>query len=364
MRKRRGISVFGLSFLDVMFCGFGSVILLVMIVNSQAVATRERVHEDLRSEVRRLERDVLQGESQVLALRTALEQTRSGLQDARTSAQRLDRDIERAANRLEALAAQPDSAAQRIAALQREIRALEDDVERLRRIPEPEPDTGAQVRRFVGEGDRQYLTGLKMGGERVLILVDVSASMLERTIVNVIRLRNMDDATKRAARKWRRALATVEWLVSQLPATSRFQIHAFDTNARPVVSGSEGGWLQASERADVQRAVAALRDVIPGNGTSLYHAFRSIGTLKPRPDNVILVTDGLPTRGSARPTSSRVSGRERLQLFRNAVVQLPEGIPVNTILLPMEGDPMAPSAYWKLAAATRGSFISPAEDWP
>ncbi|NIR27757.1 MAG: VWA domain-containing protein [Gammaproteobacteria bacterium] len=364
MRKRRGVNVFGLSFLDVMFCGFGSVILLVMIVNSQAVATRERVHEDLRGEVRRLEREVLQGERRVFALRTALEETRSQLEGAQSSAQRLDRDIERAASRAEVLTGEPDAAAQRIAALQREIRALEEDVERLRQIPEPEPDTGAQVRRFVGEGDRQYLTGLKMGGERVLILVDVSASMLERTIVNVIRVRNMDDATKRAATKWRRTLATVEWLVSQLPVTSRFQIHAFNTEARAVVSGSEGVWLKASERADVERAVTALRAVVPAGGTSLYHAFRSIGTLKPRPDNVILVTDGLPTQGSARPASTRVSGQERLQHFRNAVVQLPDGIPVNTILLPMEGDPMAPSAFWKLAAATRGSFIAPAEDWP
>jgi hypothetical protein len=37
---------------------------------------------------------------------------------------------------------------------------------------------------------------------------------------------------------------------------------------------------------------------------------------------------------------------------------------VNVILLPMEGDPMAASAFWRLAQLTRGSFLSPAEDWP
>jgi hypothetical protein len=30
----------------------------------------------------------------------------------------------------------------------------------------------------------------------------------------------------------------------------------------------------------------------------------------------------------------------------------------------MEGDPMAASAFWRLAQTTRGSLISPAEDWP
>jgi hypothetical protein len=30
----------------------------------------------------------------------------------------------------------------------------------------------------------------------------------------------------------------------------------------------------------------------------------------------------------------------------------------------MEGDPMAPGAYWTLARRTGGSFLSPARDWP
>ena len=42
----------------------------------------------------------------------------------------------------------------------------------------------------------------------------------------------------------------------------------------------------------------------------------------------------------------------------------PRGVPVNTILFPMEGAPMAASAYWKLAMATRGSYLAPASDWP
>ncbi len=40
------------------------------------------------------------------------------------------------------------------------------------------------------------------------------------------------------------------------------------------------------------------------------------------------------------------------------------GVPVNVILFPMEGDPMAASSYWKLAMRSGGSFLSPPEDWP
>ena len=43
---------------------------------------------------------------------------------------------------------------------------------------------------------------------------------------------------------------------------------------------------------------------------------------------------------------------------------LPAGIPVNTLLLPMEGDAYAAAAFWRLAVDTGGSFITPARDWP
>jgi hypothetical protein len=46
------------------------------------------------------------------------------------------------------------------------------------------------------------------------------------------------------------------------------------------------------------------------------------------------------------------------------VKNLPAGVPVNTILLPMEGDAWAAAAYWRLALDTQGSFMAPARDWP
>ena len=73
------------------------------------------------------------------------------------------------------------------------------------------------MRGFAGEGDRQYLTGLKVGGSNILIAVDVSASMLDETILNVLRRRNMPEARQRMAPKWQRAVSTVEWLSAQLP---------------------------------------------------------------------------------------------------------------------------------------------------
>jgi len=44
--------------------------------------------------------------------------------------------------------------------------------------------------------------------------------------------------------------------------------------------------------------------------------------------------------------------------------QLPGGIPVNVLLYPMDGDPEAAGYLWRLAIDTKGSFMTPSEDWP
>jgi len=54
----------------------------------------------------------------------------------------------------------------------------------------------------------------------------------------------------------------------------------------------------------------------------------------------------------------------RLKVLNRAIGELPGRIPVNVILYPMEGDPLAASAFWKLAMSTRGSLMSISEDWP
>lgn len=220
------------------------------------------------------------------------------------------------------------------------------------------------MRAFLGDGDRQYLTGLRMGGARILILVDSSASMLDASIVNVVRRRHLPAAEQRASAKWRRAVASVEWLVSQLPPAGEFQIYTFNTTAQPLVEGSAGRWLRNRDAPTLDRAIARLNEIVPQGGTSLYQAFRAAEGLRPAADNLILLTDGLPTQGAKRPSGSTVSGRDRLRLFERAVQVLAPGVPVNTLLFPMEGDPLAAAAYWKLAVLTRGSFISPARDWP
>jgi uncharacterized protein with von Willebrand factor type A (vWA) domain len=107
---------------------------------------------------------------------------------------------------------------------------------------------------------------------------------------------------------------------------------------------------------------------IPPHFTNIQHAMHLGRKFLARQDTpnrqMIIITDGLPTQGATAGGPSRVSGRDRQKLFNQALDKLPRGIPVNVILAPMEGDPMAASALWQLAVSTRGSFLAPARDWP
>ncbi|MBQ0799939.1 MAG: hypothetical protein KBT63_11715 [Porticoccaceae bacterium] len=83
-----------------------------------------------------------------------------------------------------------------------------------------------------------------------------------------------------------------------------------------------------------------------------------------KPDNVFLITDGLPTQGKTRPRGSTASSNTRVKLFNSAIATLPSRLPVNVILMPMEGDPEAASLFWQLGLISKGAFLSPASDWP
>lgn len=362
--SRRKVSPFSLSFLDIMFCGFGAVVLLVLVLNHETVQSREEIFTDLRAEAVRLEIEVLTGERDRVQARNSLEATEKDIVLMQGESERVintirDLEIEIARMSKETLAS-----IENINQLSSDLKTLDAEQKRLGARVEADRKAGEKVLEFKGEGDRQYLTGLKMGGKRILILVDTSASMLDETIINVVRRRNMDAASRISAPKWQRTLKTTDWLVANLPSSAEFQLYSFNTSSRATLQGSDGKWLRAATRADVDGAVDGLHQIAPADGTSLYSAFSVAKSLTPPPDNIILVTDGLPTQGRSKPVSTTVTSEKRMDHFEQAAKLLNGSIPVNTILLPMEGDAWAAAAFWQLAINSEGSFMTPSRDWP
>ena len=361
--KRRAVNVFSLSFLDIITCGLGAIILLFVLVNAKSAAQRETVTTDLRSEVDRLEQEVLEGKKDLVLARNAIEQTETDLLRTQGLSRRVIQMLQE--HKTELADRQDDTLASKahIQKLKADLKSLEEELKRLRAGAKTRDDMGTRLRKFPGHGDRQYLTDLKMGGRRIFILVDASASMLDETVVDIIRRRNLNIKERLKSAKWQQVVATVNWLTTQLPQTSQFQIYTFNETAVPLLKGSQGIWLDAGNVEQLNQSADNMRSVVPEKGTSLLNAFSALQAIKPAPDNIFLLTDGLPTMGSGKPWRNRVSSEKRLSLFNESVRKIPRA-PVNIILFPMEGDPLAADAFWRLAKDTRGSFFSPSKDWP
>ena len=362
--KRRPVTPFSLSFLDIMFCGFGAVVLLVLIINADTVQARNEAFSDLRGQVVRVENEVIIGQENLVIARNSLNASEQEIILTQGDARRVQSSLLEIEAGLSDLKLETSARRAHVNQLKSDLKGLDKSTRKLSAEEKAQAQQGDKVHQFSGDGDRQYLTGLKLGGKRILIMLDASASMLDETIVNVIRLRNMDDASKRNAKKWRRGRDTVEWLIANLPQNSRFQLQLFNTQSRLVLPANKQHWLDAGNTDDVSNVVKALRAALPEGGTSLYNAFKAARALEPKPDNIILITDGLPTQGRSKPSGTTVSSAKRLDHFNRAAKLMGNAIPINTILLPMEGDVYAAAAFWQLAVNTQGSFLTPARDWP
>ncbi len=361
-RKKRSFTTFNLSFLDIMSCGFGAVVLVFLIIDHSIEVESRELNVDLLSEVMLLEEDVREGKENMVVLRNALDEVDLEIVEAQGRATRVSDEIQEFEALIASLIPEDVSEEEAVEQLKAEVQSLEDEVKRLREAAEEE--SGKSARSYVGDGNRQYLTGLNLGGKNIAILLDVSASMLADKLVNVIRLRNMDEDLQRNADKWTRAVNTVNWLTAQLPIGSDYQVITFNTKAQTILPETDGEWLEVADQAQLEKISDALDEITPAEGTSLENVFDYLQTLSPVPDNIFLITDGLPTQGTSPPRGSTISGNQRQRLYRQAVRKLPANVPVNIILAPMEGDPLAASEFWQLAQRTRGSFMSPSNDWP
>ncbi len=353
-----------MSFLDCMSCGFGAVILFFMIINAQVTEETEPKPTDLMAETRKLEVEILEGRKNLVLARNTREQLEDETDEAEGRIAEVIALIEELRKELAQYDEDSLAKIERIENLQSDIERLQEEVKRLLALEAKEQQTGTRAREFKGDGDRQYLTGLKLGGERTLILVDRSASMLDDKLVNIIRRRNMDINEKLRASKWRQVVASVDWMTAQFQPGSKFQVYMFNNTVEPVIKGSGGIWLDADDAAQMDEVIRVLRRTPPENGTNMRAALEIAGSLTPLPDNIILLVDGLPTLEEESTNKRMVTGNEREALFSRAIREIPPGIPVNILLYPMEGDLDASILYWMLAYDSRGSFMSVNRDWP
>ncbi|MBT8115202.1 MAG: hypothetical protein KJP04_07465, partial [Arenicella sp.] len=284
-RKRRSNSTFSLSFLDIMSCGLGAAVLIFLLLKHITDAPTTVDERQVMAEISLLEEEILEGEKTLVRIRNTI----SEISYETVTAQGLARKIEEELKELRSLLAEinPDSEID-IPGLQAKIAKLEAQKAAL----EVTVPAGNKAYEFTGDGQRQYLTGIPLDGENVLILIDASASMLDETIVNIIRRRNMSDELKLKAPKWQRTQAIAQWLVANLPLSSDIQVWTFNTEIKAANGGDTNKWYEASNRQDLTTLVQGINESIPANGTNMKQVFAAAMDMRPRPDNIYLFTDG------------------------------------------------------------------------
>src|SRR3546814_15533447 len=115
--------------------------------------------------------------------------------------------------------------------------------------------------------------------------------------------------------------------MANLRPGKQYQVYFFNTSANPLVKGSDKRWLSTNDANGISSALVAAGDVAPQGGTSLHQAFDVISRMDPRPDSVILLTDGLPTLGGGQEEGRLVSADERLSYFKDSLRHIHKGIP-------------------------------------
>ena len=364
MKKRRAFEVFTLSFLDCICCGFGAVVLFYTIVQAQSGIEEVRRIDQLTGEVSKLEEEVLVGTRNLVLLRNTLEKTD---EDASAAAARRARVMQELKVRREQSSEyEGDTLAKRehINKLMADVKALKEGIKRLEGGALDKGPEGQKIKAFRGRGKRLYISALQVKGKRTLVLLDISASMMDEDVAKILRLRNQPEAARRSALKWRRALDMVEWITAQLPPNSEFQVYGFNTKTKAVQPDTTGKWLSSNDPRAINNVLTAARNITPADGTSLVNALLMMRTIEPAPDQVILITDGLPTQGSVPPARKFINARDREKLFDDAAKTVNKDVPIDVVLLPMKGDMPAAYAYWSLARKTGGSYVIPSRDWP
>ncbi len=350
-RKKKGLQPLSMAFLDVICCGFGAIILLFVLTSGKKSEHNVNQLADTEVDLGRMRKDIQAEEQILLQLSSSIEEIKKRLKDLESREIDLSESLTDRTTDLSLLLSQ--------LAEMEELRAtLLGDLENLPTVPEEVPIPMPNPTR------RQYLTDFKLDGERVLFLIEASGGMLDDTFDGAIeRLANSEEE-KREAPKWKQTMRAVEWMLTALKAPTRYQVIFFSKEVQSVITLRAGEWLDISDRQTMAEVLGQMKEVTPQGGANLERAFFYVGGMNPKPDNIILFVDGLPTLSDSVPAGPIIDQNARVRMYNAATRQVPVGIPINTIMMPMSGDPAAATSFWLLGTKTDGSFICPSKTWP
>ena len=318
MHRRRDVEVFSLSFLDCICCGFGAIILLLVLSEIGQPAALEQSRKHLGGEVRLLEEQLNTLRGQTEELNRELSGSRETLERERGRLTNLAGDLSSIRGRY--AGSREDAAVTNI--IERQLVAaqqtLTEDMQRLLALRAQSPRSAA-------------IGGIPIDSDYVIFIIDTSSSM--------------------TSNHWDMNLAIVDEILSLYPHVQGLQV--LNDQGTYMYEGTRGRWLAdtAQQRKEIRERAKRWRafsqsNPVPGmeeavrsywapdrrvsvfvlgdefTGDSIQEALDSIGALnKPAPDGrrpVRIHAIGFPEGADMSPfTNIRFSALMRLVCEQN-----------------------------------------------
>lgn len=232
--KRRDTEVFSLSFLDVICCGFGAIILLLVLSEFGQPLVIERSREDLGEQIKRLQEELfaIRGESAIL------ERELQGRVDTLTR-ERLN--LARASGEAQRIRGQFDASRQQAAVsniIESELLSAYEELQ-------AENQRLSQLARSRRRISTEAVGGIPVDSDYVIFLIDTSGSM--------------------QGAHWDSAMDVMREILDIYPRLKGLQI--VDDNGRELFNGTRGRWLidSAPLRTDVVQRMRNWRSFSDSN---------------------------------------------------------------------------------------------------
>ena len=163
MRKRRGVEEFSVSFLDVICCGFGAIILLLMLTKTFQPEVLEVSSVDLTEQVQQREAALFEIRGKISELRRQIQLENSDLQSKLVELAKLQTQLTEVLGRFDNLAEAERRISLENLQLASARQSLTDEMERL---------LGLDFRR-----DSGLVGGISVDSEYIIFVIDTSGSM-------------------------------------------------------------------------------------------------------------------------------------------------------------------------------------------
>jgi ribosomal protein L29 len=173
MKPRRDVAVMSLSFLDVISCGFGAIVLLLVLTKTAEPLIIEQTSQGLKAQLAKLEAELFEIRGETHGLNRELDKKQNQLSEERKKIARLQGDLSRIKG-------------QYAASQQRgEIASIIGD-----RLASAKQDLSEEMKRLLGTTYRRKdrtIAGVPVDSEYIIFVIDTSGSMFNHAWSLVIR---------------------------------------------------------------------------------------------------------------------------------------------------------------------------------